>query len=179
VSQDEDTITVLFKQFGVSLAFTPTLLGRSRISMRVRPEVSQLSNAVQVIAGGLSIPSLTTRRAETTIELASGQSFAIAGLIQDNTRQEHSKIPGLGDLPILGALFQSDRFQRNETELVIIVTPYIVRPVDADQLQTPLDPYRAPPAAVSETPAARTVPVNPAQADSLGGAASNTGFILD
>jgi len=179
VSQDEDTITVLFKQFGVSLAFTPTLLGRSRISMRVRPEVSQLSNAVQVIAGGLSIPSLTTRRAETTIELASGQSFAIAGLIQDNTRQEHSKIPGLGDLPILGALFQSDRFQRNETELVIIVTPYIVRPVDADQLQTPLDPYRAPPAAVSQAPAARTVPVNPAQADSLGGAANNTGFILD
>jgi pilus assembly protein CpaC len=179
VSQDEDTITVLFKQFGVSLAFTPTLLGRSRISMRVRPEVSQLSNAVQVIAGGLSVPSLTTRRAETTIELASGQSFAIAGLIQDNTRQEHSKIPGLGDLPILGALFQSDRFQRNETELVIIVTPYIVRPVDADQLQTPLDPYRAPPAAVSKAPAARTVPVNPAQADSLGGAANNTGFILD
>src|SRR3546814_792039 len=123
VSQDEDTITVIFKQFGVSLAFTPTLVGRSRISMRVRPEVSQLSTAVQVVAGGLSIPSLTTRRAETTVELASGQSFAIAGLIQDNSRQEHTKIPGLGDLPILGALFQSDRFQRNETELVIIVTP--------------------------------------------------------
>src|SRR3546814_12347600 len=77
VSQDEDTITVIFKQFGVSLAFTPTLVGRSRISMRVRPEVSQLSTAVQVVAGGLSIPSLTTRRAETTVELASGQSFAI------------------------------------------------------------------------------------------------------
>src|SRR3546814_20696968 len=107
--------------------------------MRVRPEVSQLSTAVQVVAGGLSIPSLTTRRAETTVELASGQSFAIAGLIQDNSRQEHTKIPGLGDLPILGALFQSDRFQRNETELVIIVTPSIVRPVDADALQTTLD----------------------------------------
>src|SRR3546814_1492608 len=75
---------------------------------------------------------------------SSDLSFAIAGLIQDNSRQEHTKIPGLGDLPILGALFQSDRFQRNETELVIIVTPYIVRPVDADALQTPLDPYRAP-----------------------------------
>jgi pilus assembly protein CpaC len=179
VSQDENTITVEFKQFGVSLAFTPTVLGRSRISMRVRPEVSQLSNAVQIIAGGLSVPSLTTRRAETTVELASGQSFAIAGLIQDNTRQEHNKIPGLGDLPILGALFQSDRFQRNETELVIIVTPYIVRPVDADDLRTPLDPYRAPPlAAVSDAPP-RTVPVNPAQADSLGDASKNTGFILD
>ncbi|HEY9537282.1 MAG TPA: type II and III secretion system protein family protein [Kiloniellaceae bacterium] len=180
VSQDEDTITVIFKQFGVSLAFTPTLVGRSRISMRVRPEVSQLSTAVQVVAGGLSIPSLTTRRAETTVELASGQSFAIAGLIQDNSRQEHTKIPGLGDLPILGALFQSDRFQRNETELVIIVTPYIVRPVDADALQTPLDPYRAPPA-VSQNEGAqpRTVPVNPVQAQHFGEAAANTGFILD
>src|SRR3546814_1345509 len=84
--------------------------------------------------------------------------------------QEHTKIPGLGDLPILGALFQSDRFQRNETELVIIVTPYIVRPVDAEQLQTPLDPYRAPPAvSLDDGPPPQTVPVNPAQADSLGG----------
>jgi pilus assembly protein CpaC len=180
VSQDNNTVTVEFKQFGVSLAFTPTLMGRNRISMRVRPEVSQLSTAVQVLAGGLSIPSLTTRRAETTVELASGQSFAIAGLIQDNSRQEHSQIPGLGDIPILGALFQSDRFQRNETELVIIVTPYVVRPVNADQLQTPVDPYRAPPLAkkTDETPA-HTVPVNPAQAQSLGGPAKNTGFILD
>lgn len=179
VSQDEDTITVIFKQFGVSLAFTPTLVGRSRISMRVRPEVSQLSNAVQVVAGGLTIPSLTTRRAETTVELASGQSFAIAGLIQDNSRQEHSKIPGLGDLPILGALFQSDRFQRNETELVIIVTPYLVRPVDADQLRDPLEPYRAPPPTAAVQPGTRTVPVSPAQAGNLGEAAKNTGFMLD
>jgi pilus assembly protein CpaC len=182
VSQDEDTVTVIFKQFGVSLAFTPTLLGRGRVSMRVRPEVSQLSNAVQVVAGGLSVPSLTTRRAETTVELASGQSFAIAGLIQDNSRQEHSKIPGLGDLPILGALFQSDRFQRNETELVIIVTPFIVRPVDADDLRTPLDPYRAPPATARKddgTEERRTVPVNPSQASSLGEASKNSGFILD
>jgi pilus assembly protein CpaC len=180
ISQDEDTITVQFKQFGVSLAFTPTLLGRGRVSMRVRPEVSQLSTAVQVVAGGLSIPSLTTRRAETTVELASGQSFAIAGLILDNTRQENHKIPGLADLPILGALFQSDRFQRNETELVIIVTPYIVRPVDADQIRTPLDPYRTPPVAKNdEGPKRRTVPVDPAQASSLGGAPKNTGFILD
>jgi pilus assembly protein CpaC len=180
VQQDENTITVEFKQFGVSLSFTPTVLGHGRISMRVRPEVSQLSNAVQVIAGGLSIPSLTTRRAETTVELSSGQSFAIAGLIQDNTSQEHNKIPGFGDLPILGALFQSDRFQRDETELVIIVTPYIVRPVDADQLRTPLDPYRAPPvAANSDRDPTRIVPVNPARVDNLSGATKNTGFILD
>jgi pilus assembly protein CpaC len=180
VSQDDSTVTVEFKQFGVSLAFTPVVTGRNRISMRVRPEVSQLSTAVQILAGGLSVPSLTTRRAETTVELASGQSFAIAGLIQDNTRQEHHKIPGLGDLPILGALFQSDRFERSETELVIIVTPYVVRPVNADQLRTPLEPYRAPPmAAGEETPRPQTVPVNPAQATNLGGTQNNTGFILD
>lgn len=181
VSQDEDTITVEFKEFGVSLSFTPTLLGRGRVSMRVRPEVSQLSSAAQIIGGGLSVPSLTTRRAETTVELSSGQSFAIAGLIQDNTRQENHRIPGLGDLPILGALFQSDRFQRNETELVIIVTPYIVRPVDSDRLRTPVDPYRTPPLAQgrSDGPTRRTVPVDPAQASSLGGAPKNTGFILD
>lgn len=180
VSQDEDTITVEFKQFGVSLAFTPTLLGRSRISMRVRPEVSQLSNAVQVLAGGLSIPSLTTRRAETTVELASGQSFAIAGLILDNTRQENRKIPGLGDLPILGALFNSDRFERNETELVIIVTPYVVRPVNPNQLKTPIDPYRAAPVASSGAAggeSGQVVPLDPAQAQRLRG--NNTGFILD
>jgi len=182
VSQDADTITVEFKQFGVSLAFTPTLIGRSRISMRVRPEVSQLSTAAQIIAGGVSVPSLTTRRAETTVELASGQSFAIAGLIQDSSRQEHSKVPGLGDLPILGALFQSDRFQRNETELVIIVTPYIVRPVDGDEIRTPVDPYRAPPIAATQPKTnrdARTVPIDPARADSLGEAPKNSGFILD
>ena len=182
VSQDADTITVEFKQFGVSLAFTPTLLGRSRISMRVRPEGSQLSTAVQVLAGGLSIPSLTTRRAETTVELATGQSFAIAGLILDNTRQENRKIPGLGDLPILGALFQSDRFERNETELVIIVTPYIVRPVNPGQLRTPVDPYRATPLADNGTETigaqpSRVVPLDPAQAERLRG--NNTGFILD
>ncbi|GAB4369340.1 MAG: type II and III secretion system protein family protein [Kiloniellaceae bacterium] len=180
VAEDEDTVTVEFKEFGVSLSFTPVIIGRNRISMRVRPEVSQLSEAVQILAGGLSVPSLTTRRAETTVELASGQSFAIAGLIQDNTRQEHSKVPGLGDLPILGALFQSDRFERNETELVIIVTPYVVQPVDADQLRTPVDPYRAPPLAANDrgTPA-QTVPVNPAQASNLGSARNDTGFILD
>jgi pilus assembly protein CpaC len=180
VEQDDSGgITIEFKQFGVSLAFTPTLIGRSRISMRVRPEVSQLSTAAQIVANGISVPSLTTRRAETTVELASGQSFAIAGLILDNTRQENRKIPGLGDLPILGALFQSDRFERDETELVIIVTPYIVQPVHPDQLRTPLDPYRAPPLADSRENTTRRVPVNPAQASNLGGESNNTGFILD
>ena len=132
-----DRVTVAFKQFGVSLAFTPTVLGADRISLHVNPEVSQLSNAGAVELQGFSIPALTTRRAETTVELGNGQSFAIAGLLQNNTTHDLSKFPGLGDVPVLGTLFRSDRFQRNESELVIIVTPYIVRPVSTARLATP------------------------------------------
>ncbi len=143
VAEDDDRITIVFKNFGVSLAFTPTLIGKNRISMRVRPEVSQLSTAAAVTFNTISIPSLTTRRADTTVELGSGQSFAIAGLILDNTRHDASKFPGLGDIPVLGRLFQSDRFERNETELVIIVTPYIVEPVSGKELQDPTMPFGA------------------------------------
>ncbi|MCW3475827.1 type II and III secretion system protein family protein [Limobrevibacterium gyesilva] len=149
ISQQNGSTTVEFKQFGVALAFVPTVLGEERIRLHVRPEVSQLSsqNSVQVSSGGavLSIPSLTVRRADTTIELGSGQSFAIAGLLQDQTTQVTSAIPGIGDMPILGALFRSDSFQRNETELVIIVTPYIVRPVnDPSALKLPTDGFQPP-----------------------------------
>ncbi|MEQ8166146.1 MAG: secretion system protein, partial [Alphaproteobacteria bacterium] len=91
-----------------------------------------------------TIPALTSRRAETTVELASGQSFAIAGLLQNNVTHDINKFPGLGDLPILGALFRSDTFQRNESELVIIVTPYIVRPVSEARLAAPTDGYESP-----------------------------------
>ncbi len=143
VPAGDGTLGVQFKVFGVSLAFTPTVLGK-RISLHVRPEVSQLSSAGAVDFAGFSIPALTTRRAETVVELGSGQSFAIAGLLQDNTTQDISKLPGLGDLPVLGALFRSDRFQRQETELVIIVTPYIVRPVAARQVTSPTDGHIAP-----------------------------------
>ena len=131
-----DKITVEFKQFGVSLAFTPVLIG-NRISLKVNPEVSQLTTTGAVQLAGFTIPALTTRRAETTVELGSGQSFAIAGLLQNNITRDVSKLPGLGELPVLGGLFRSDRFQRNETELVIIVTPYIVRSVDSQRLSTP------------------------------------------
>ena len=93
---------------------------------------------------GFTIPALTTRRAETTVELGSGQSFVIAGLLQNNTTQDISKVPLLGDLPVLGALFKSDRFRRNESELVIIVTPYIVRPVSANRIMAPTDGFTAP-----------------------------------
>src|SRR5262249_34892599 len=115
------TITIQFKPFGVSLDFVPTVLSSERISLKVRPEVSDLSDRGAITTGGLTIPALSVRRAETTVELGSGESFAIAGLIQNNQNNDISKYPGLGDIPILGTLFRSTRFQRNETELVIIV----------------------------------------------------------
>lgn len=133
-------IEIEFKEFGVSLAFTPTLVGENLISMRVRPEVSQLSENGAITIADLVIPALATRRAETTVELGSGQSFAIAGLLLDDTQQITSKVPGLGDIPILGQLFTSERFQRRESELVIIVTPYLVRPVSGP-LPVPTTPY--------------------------------------
>jgi len=134
-------LTVQFKEFGVSLAFTPTLIGEGRINLRVRPEVSQLSSSGAVRVNDLDIPALTTRRAETTVELGSGQSFAIAGLLQNNGNQTIRKFPLLGDIPVLGGLFRSSRFQRNESELVIIVTPYLVEPVSTP-LASPTDGLR-------------------------------------
>jgi pilus assembly protein CpaC len=140
VGQDDDnSITIQFKEFGVSLAFTPTVLNAGRISMRVRPEVSDLSEKGAIKLDDLVIPALSTRRAETTVELGSGQSFAIGGLISNSTRNNLDKVPGLGDLPVLGPLFRSTRFQRSESELVIIVTPYLVAPVGGAQLATPRD----------------------------------------
>jgi pilus assembly protein CpaC len=137
------TITVEFKSFGVSLAFTPTIIDAHHLNLRVRPEVSALSSvgAVSVPLSAdqvVTIPALTVRRAETSVELGSGESFALAGLLQHTAEQDISKVPLLGDIPILGALFRSNRFQRNETELVIIVTPYLVNPVET-RLAAPTD----------------------------------------
>ncbi len=143
VSQSLGAVTIEYKQYGVGLAFTPIVLADGRISMRVRPEVSQLSDAGSVKLNGFTVPALTTRRAETTVELGSGQSFMIAGLLQNSANNSVDKAPFLGDLPILGALFRSTHFQRQETELVVIVTPYLVRPVSG-QLATPTDGMRAP-----------------------------------
>lgn len=131
--------TVQFKQFGVSLDFTPTVLSDQKINLKVSPEVSQLSTTGAITVNGISIPALSTRRVSTTVELASGQSFAIAGLLSETINHDVSKYPGLGDIPILGALFRSNRFQRQETELVVIVTPYIVRPFDAKRVVLPTD----------------------------------------
>lgn len=145
VPQDNGrTITIAYKQFGVSLTFTPTVMSDNHINLKVQPEVSQLSSTGAIVLEGFSIPSLTTRRAETTVELASGQSFAVAGLLQNNTSSDLRKFPGLGDLPIIGALFRSDKFRRQETELIIIVTPYIVRPVSGTKIALPTDGFMAP-----------------------------------
>jgi pilus assembly protein CpaC len=143
IAQGNNAISVEYKQYGVGLAFTPIVLADGRISMRVRPEVSELSEAGSVKLNGYVVPSLTTRRAETTVELGSGQSFMLAGLLQNHNRNNIEKAPFLGDLPILGALFRSTSFQRDETELVIIVTPYLVRPVSG-QIALPTDGYRMP-----------------------------------
>lgn len=136
---DEGDISLEFKEFGVGLSFTPRVTSAGHINLQVAPEVSQLSNNGAISINGISVPALTTRKASTTVELASGQSFAIAGLLQSNMTQDTEKFPILGDIPILGALFTSDRYQRQETELVIIVTPYIVRPVNAQQISLPTD----------------------------------------
>jgi pilus assembly protein CpaC len=134
--------SIEFKQYGVSLAFTPIVLEGGRISMRVRPEVSELSSEGSIRLNGFQVPSLTTRRAETTVELGSGQSFMIAGLLRNTGANSTDRAPFLGSLPILGALFRSNSFRRNETELVIVVTPYLVRPVNARDIALPTDGFR-------------------------------------
>lgn len=136
---DEGDISLEFKEFGVGLSFTPRVTSGGHINLQVAPEVSQLSNAGSISINGISVPALTTRKASTTVELASGQSFAIAGLLQSNMTQDTSKFPFLGDIPILGALFSSEKYQKQETELVIIVTPYIVRPTNAQNIALPTD----------------------------------------
>lgn len=128
-SGNGSSIGITFKSYGVSLSFTPTVLSGDRISLHLRPEVSELSDAGAIVLEGFRIPGLITRRADTTIELASGQSFIIGGLMQNRTSNSIDKVPGLSDIPILGKLFQSRNFQANETELVIIATPYLVRPI--------------------------------------------------
>jgi pilus assembly protein CpaC len=138
-------IAIEFKQFGVGLAFTPTLLEDGLINLLVAPEVSSLDPAAGIDIGGLRIPGLKVRRARTTLELRDGQTFALAGLIQSDFRDTVSKIPLLGQIPIIGALFRSTNFDRQETELVILVTPRIVRPVAAGTaLQMPTDRIHEP-----------------------------------
>jgi pilus assembly protein CpaC len=130
-------ISITFKQFGVALSFTPVVLSEGRISLHVKTEVSELSNEGAVSLGDISIPSLKVRRAETTMELPSGGAMVMGGLLQDDVRQAISGLPGLKNLPVLGTLFRSRDFLRNETELVILITPYLVKPVARTALATP------------------------------------------
>jgi pilus assembly protein CpaC len=127
-------ITIEFREFGIRLNFTPVVQAHQRVRLRVRPEVSQtdFSNAVQL--QGFVVPGLTQRTAETTVELGNGQTIAIAGLLSEEVRGLSSRIPGLGDIPVLGALFRSVRYQRSQSELVILVTPEIIAPMDPNQV---------------------------------------------
>jgi pilus assembly protein CpaC len=143
ISQSLGAVTIEYKQYGVGLAFTPTVLENGRISLRVRPEVSQLTDQGSIRLNNFNVPALTTRRVETTVELGSGQSFMIAGLLRNTANNNINTAPFLGDLPVLGALFRSTKFQHEETELVIIVTPYLVKPV-SNQIALPTDAIRAP-----------------------------------
>ena len=142
ISQGLGTTAIEYKKFGVSLAYTPTVLANGRISIRVRPEVSELSSQGAVTLNGYQVPALTIRRAETTVELGSGQSFMIAGLMSNSAQQTIDKAPGVGDVPILGNLFRSRNFRRGETELVIVVTPYLVNPVNERDIRLPTDGFR-------------------------------------
>jgi pilus assembly protein CpaC len=158
--RDRDgNVNVVFKQFGVGLGFTPVVMNEGRISLRISTEVSELTTAGALVSGGgtttnddgsttsiggISVPALRVRRAESTVELPSGGSLVLAGLLQESTRQNIDGLPGAKDVPVLGALFRSRDFQSNESELVIIVTPYLVRPVSERDINTPADGFAAP-----------------------------------
>ncbi len=137
VSNGTQGNSIEFKQYGVQLAFTPTVLADGRISLRVRPTVSSLDFTLNA-----NVPALKSRTAETTVELGSGQAFMIAGLLNNDTSNGINKVPGLGNIPILGSLFKSRQFQRSETELVIVVTPYLVKPMNASDVRLPTDGFR-------------------------------------
>ncbi|WP_245284030.1 type II and III secretion system protein family protein [Bradyrhizobium sp. Cp5.3] len=182
VMQDNRQVSVQFRQFGISLEFVPTVLSNNQINIRVKPEVSELSKEGQVNVNGMSLPGLSTRRASTVVELASGQSFAIGGLIGRNFNTDISTFPGLADVPILGALFRSSSFQKQETELVIVVTPYIVRPAStAGKMSAPTDRIRPPSDAgrtltntLASSPQSRSSPRKPDP-----GGTEGTGFIIE
>ena len=136
------TITIQYKPYGVAVRFKPSVLTQNLIHMEVQPEVSELDPANAIVVDTFHIPALTTRRAKTTVELAPGEGFMIAGLLKDKTSATIDQLPGAMDLPILGALFRSTQFQRNETELVIAVTPYIVDPLKNSEVKMPTDEFR-------------------------------------
>lgn len=144
IPQGLGTVGIEYKKYGVQLTFTPTVLDDDRISMRVAPTVSELDFQNQITIQGVTVPALTTRSVQTVVELGDGQSFAIAGLLQDNITEDINKYPWLGDVPVLGTLFRSSQFKRNQTELVVIVTPHLVKPLNVKELPLPTDGYVEP-----------------------------------
>lgn len=143
VPQQLGTTTIEYKPFGVALKFTPYVLSENRLRIQVNPEVSEISNErVIETSDGFTAPSIVTRRASTTVELAPGESFMIAGLIRDNMISQIDELPGVGEIPVLSALFRSTSFQRNETELVIAVTPYLVDPLKGSDVKLPTDDFK-------------------------------------
>jgi pilus assembly protein CpaC len=144
IAQGLGAVSVQFKQYGISLQFTPTVMSGGRIALRVKPEVSELTSAGSVTLEGFTVPGIATRRADTMVELGSGQAFMIGGLLSNNANNLTDKVPGLGNLPIIGALFRSNNFRKRQTELVIVVTPYLVKPIDATAIKLPTDGYKAP-----------------------------------
>lgn len=139
-----NAITIQFKSFGVSLGFTPTVLGNNVINLVVEPEVSSIDPASSITLNGITVPGLQTRRASTTLEMRDGESFAIAGLLRDETRTTVNQLPFFGSLPVIGSLFRSTEYQNGETELLIVVTPRLVRPIRPDQVRLPTDRVRDP-----------------------------------
>lgn len=137
-------LTIEYKEFGIGLKFTPTVLSSNKINLKLNTEVSTIDTNLSILIGGVSVPGLSTRRAGTTVEVADGQSFAIAGLIQSDMSNVLDQVPGLGNIPIIGALFRSTKFQRKETELVIVVTPKIAIPVPGKELSYPTDNFIPP-----------------------------------
>lgn len=144
VSSGLGATTVEFQDFGVGLSYTPVVLSDGRISITLRTEVSDITTNGAVILNGFQVPAITQRVAETTVELGSGESFMIAGLLSNTSNSSVSKLPGIGDVPILGSLFKSDNWQKNQSELMIVVTPYLVKPVNASDIRLPTDGYKAP-----------------------------------
>jgi pilus assembly protein CpaC len=140
VSEEDNRVSVTYKKFGVSLDFTPTVLSDGLISLEIEPEVSSVDTSASYRVGNISIPGFIVRRAKTAVDLKSGQSFMIAGLLQSENNLANQRIPGVGQVPVLGALFSSKAYQRRETDLVMIVTPYLVKPIDpTKKVQTPME----------------------------------------
>jgi pilus assembly protein CpaC len=172
--------SVSFKKFGISLNFTPVVLGEGRISLRVMTEVSEVSNDNSINITGISVPSIKTRRAETTLEIPSGGSMAMAGLIQEQTKQAVNGLPGADQLPVLGQLFRSQDYVNDQTELMVIVTPYVVRAVAQRELSRPDDGF----APASDAQSALLGRINriygiSARAEPVGSYQANFGFITD